>query len=75
MISNKTSAVSQNYMPQLGALRFFAVLGVMVAHLWHPRLLPWLLGDLDWAGLGVRLFFVLSDFLITDILLDCRCPF
>ena len=59
-------------MPQLDALRFFAVFGVMVAHLWHPRRLPWLLGDLDWAGLGVRLFFVLSGFLITGILLDCR---
>ena len=68
----KPSSISQHYMPQLDALRFFAVLGVMVAHLWHPRRLPWLLGDLDWAGLGVRLFFVLSGFLITGILLDCR---
>lgn len=59
-------------MPQLDALRFFAVLGVMVAHLWHPKRLPWLFGDLDWAGLGVRMFFVLSGFLITGILLDCR---
>jgi peptidoglycan/LPS O-acetylase OafA/YrhL len=62
----------QNYMPQLDALRFFAVLGVMVAHNWHPSRLPWLFGDLDWAGLGVQLFFVLSGFLITGILLDCR---
>lgn len=59
-------------MPQLDALRFFAVLGVLVAHNWHPKRLPWLFGDLDWAGLGVRLFFVLSGFLITGILLDCR---
>jgi len=59
-------------MPQLDALRFFAVLGVMIAHLWHPKRLPWLFGDLDWAGLGVRMFFVLSGFLITGILLDCR---
>ncbi len=47
-------------MPQLDALRFFAVLAVLVAHTWHPNRLPWLLRDLDWAGLGVRLFFVLS---------------
>jgi peptidoglycan/LPS O-acetylase OafA/YrhL len=59
-------------MPQLDALRFFAVLAVMVAHNWHPSKLPGPLGDLDWAGLGVRLFFVLSGFLITGILLDCR---
>lgn len=59
-------------MPQLDALRFFAVLGVIVAHNWHPKRLPWLFGDLDWAGLGVRLFFVLSGFLITRILLACR---
>jgi len=59
-------------MPQLDALRFLAVLGVLVAHNWHPRRLPWLLGDLDWGGLGVRLFFVLSGFLITGILVDCR---
>ena len=62
----------KRYMPQLDALRFFAVLGVMVAHNWHPKRLPWLIGDLDWAGLGVRMFFVLSGFLITGILLDCR---
>ncbi|MEC4888415.1 MAG: acyltransferase [Nitrospira sp.] len=55
-------------MPQLDSLRFFAVLGVMVAHNWDSRLL----GDVDWAGNGVRLFFVLSGFLITGILLDCR---
>jgi peptidoglycan/LPS O-acetylase OafA/YrhL len=59
-------------MPQLDTLRVLAVLGVLVAHNWHPRRLPGLLGDLDWAGLGVRLFFVLSGFLITGILLDCR---
>src|SRR5215216_2393988 len=60
-------------MPQLDALRFFAVLGVLVAHKWHPRGLPWLLNDLalEWAALGVRLFFVLSGFLITGIRLDC----
>jgi peptidoglycan/LPS O-acetylase OafA/YrhL len=68
----KTDAAQPSYMPQLDALRFFAVLGVMVAHNWHPRRLPWIFGDLDWAGLGVRLFFVLSGFLITGILIGCR---
>ena len=63
---------NQTYYPQLDALRFFAILGVMVVHFWHPRQLPWLLRDLDWGGLGVRLFFVLSGFLISGILLDSR---
>jgi peptidoglycan/LPS O-acetylase OafA/YrhL len=66
------SSTKTQYMPQLDALRFFAVLGVMVAHNWHPSKLPGPLGDLDWAGLGVRLFFVLSGFLITGILIECR---
>lgn len=70
-MANNTE-VQRSYMPQLDALRFFAVLGVMVAHNLHPGRLPWLLGDLDWAHLGVRLFFVLSGFLITGILLNCR---
>ena len=61
-----------SYLPQLDSLRFFAVFGVLVAHFWHHKKLPWLLGEMDWASLGVRLFFVLSGFLITKILLDCR---
>jgi peptidoglycan/LPS O-acetylase OafA/YrhL len=66
------ASTSQTYMPQLDALRFFAVLGVMIHHNWAPKNLPWLLGDLSFGALGVRLFFVLSGFLITGILLDCR---
>jgi peptidoglycan/LPS O-acetylase OafA/YrhL len=64
----QTSSTDKNYMPQLDSLRFLAVLGVLVAHYWDSRLL----GDLDWAHIGVSLFFVLSGFLITGILLDCR---
>lgn len=59
-------------MPQLDSLRFFAVLGVLVSHYWIPQNLPWLFKDMDWGSIGVRLFFVLSGFLITGILLDCR---
>ena len=57
------------YMSQLDALRFFAVLGVIAAHNWKPEPLPWIFGGIDWGELGVRLFFVLSGFLITGILL------
>ncbi len=58
----------ESYWPQLDALRAFAVLAVMATHFsgtvhaWVPEL-----------GTGaVRLFFVLSGFLITGILLRCR---
>jgi peptidoglycan/LPS O-acetylase OafA/YrhL len=61
----------RGYMSQLDSLRFFAVLGVMVLHFWDPRPELWIL-RLNWGALGVRLFFVLSGFLITGILLGCR---
>src|SRR5687768_3549383 len=54
-------------MPQLDGLRAFAVVAVAISH-WTPRFiheaLPW--------GTGVQLFFVLSGFLITGILLRSR---
>jgi len=56
-------------MVQLDGLRALAVLSVMLEHLlWrHPftEILPW-------GVMGVQLFFVLSGFLITRILLRCR---
>jgi peptidoglycan/LPS O-acetylase OafA/YrhL len=56
-------------MPQLDALRAFAVLGVMYQHFAHGQ--RWL-GYVPSARLGVQLFFVLSGFLITGILLIAR---
>src|SRR5689334_1825326 len=54
------------YKPQLDALRAFAVFAVLVHHyLPEGRVI-------SWGTLGVRLFFVLSGFLITRILLQCR---
>ncbi len=58
---------SLEYMPQLDALRAFAVLAVVIHHSPLARLIPLSLG-----GMGVRLFFVLSGYLITDILLHSR---
>ena len=65
------SSASLKYMPQLDTLRALAVLAVMVHHfLPVERYIP-----PDYITLGllaVRLFFVLSGFLITGILLDYR---
>lgn len=56
------------YMPQLDGLRAFAVIAVMFQHFYGSRV--GLNGPLgEW---GVQLFFVLSGFLITGILLSCR---
>ena len=56
------------YMPQLDALRAFAVLAVMFQHFYGSHVGI----DLPIGEWGVQLFFVLSGFLITGILLDCR---
>ncbi len=68
------------YMPELDAIRGLAVLGVLLYHglywsndltrytLWQRRILT-LAGP---GQFGVNLFFVLSGFLITGILLDSR---
>jgi peptidoglycan/LPS O-acetylase OafA/YrhL len=55
------------YLPQLDALRVLAVAMVICNH-WRPHWQAfWFNG-----GLGVQLFFILSGFLITGILLDAR---
>ncbi|MBA2528118.1 MAG: acyltransferase, partial [Pyrinomonadaceae bacterium] len=50
------------YKPQLDSLRAFAVLVVLIGHF----------AGVPSAIQGVQLFFVLSGFLITSILLDCK---
>jgi peptidoglycan/LPS O-acetylase OafA/YrhL len=56
--------VSERYVPEIDGLRAVAFLGVLVSHYIY---------DPSWAGsLGVDLFFVISGFLITDILLAAR---
>ena len=60
-------------MVQLDALRAFAVLAVLVAHFIPRDSKLFLLVQLvDPGGLGVRLFFVISGFLITGILLRSK---
>ena len=52
------------YRPQIDGLRALAVGGVLLTHFWFPH------GPM--GHLGVRLFFVISGFLITERLLDAR---
>ena len=61
-----------SYIPELQGLRGLAVLAVVVYHC-HPRLegTPLYYASL-WGWAGVNLFFVLSGFLITSILLESR---
>jgi hypothetical protein len=64
-IRNANTGVSAAYMPQLDGLRAFAVAAVVVYHF-----VP---GGWNFAAyLGVKLFFTLSGFLITGILLKAR---
>ncbi len=61
-------APASPYMPQLDGLRAIAVLVVMLHHF-----LPHVPDVMEIVGpMGVRVFFVLSGFLITGILLNCR---
>lgn len=65
------------YIKGLDTLRAFAILFVIVEHWWipmdidpHPDAVHWIKGLVPDGGFGVDLFFVLSGYLITSILLD-----
>jgi peptidoglycan/LPS O-acetylase OafA/YrhL len=61
-----------SYIPELQGLRGLAVLAVVIYHC-HPRLEgTWIYYASLWGWAGVNLFFVLSGFLITSILLEAR---
>ncbi len=61
-----------NYLPELDGLRGLAILAVVLYHC-HPRLEgTWIYGASLWGWAGVTLFFALSGFLITSILLTSR---
>ena len=59
------------HMPQLDGLRAYAVTAVLVHHLIQTPILPAAF-SVSWGLIGVRLFFVLSGFLITGLLLQAR---
>lgn len=71
-VSIQRPAWLPKYIPELQGVRGLAVLAVVVYHC-HPRLVgTWLYGASLWGWAGVNLFFVLSGFLITSILLEAR---
>jgi peptidoglycan/LPS O-acetylase OafA/YrhL len=68
MSTAQTRYHTTGYMPQLDGLRAFAVGAVLIHHFWGMAKI----GGADLGLLGVWLFFVLSGFLITGILLRSR---
>jgi peptidoglycan/LPS O-acetylase OafA/YrhL len=77
-VSNR-SAASRFYRPELDVLRFFAFLMVFFSHAWPPRAtaivsrlgvpLKVTFGLVNSGALGVYVFFMLSSYLITELLL------
>lgn len=68
MDNRESGAPIRSYMPQLDGLRAVAILLVAWSH-WGPHEFHF---RLPWGHSGVQLFFVLSGFLITDILLHAK---
>ncbi|HEX4322190.1 MAG TPA: acyltransferase [Acidobacteriaceae bacterium] len=61
-----------SYIPELQGLRGLAVLAVVIYHC-HDRLVgTWIHYASLWGWVGVNLFFTLSGFLITSILIEAR---
>lgn len=65
----RATSRAAEFMPQLDSLRAFAVMAVIVHH-WLPH--DWLINRTPNGAIGVTLFFVLSGFLITRILIKSR---
>lgn len=61
-------SATSTYLPQLDGLRCLAIAAVVAQHYFPPALV----GGVLWGRLGVRLFFVISGFLITSILLRSK---
>lgn len=60
------------YIPELDGLRAFAIIGVLLVHSNFALQTPALEMYRSWGWIGVDLFFVISGYLITSILLASR---
>ena len=69
IILNNSEYNLKTYIPQLDSVRAIAVVLVIIHH-WVPQ--KSMLNFLDNGSLGVNIFFVLSGFLITGILLKAK---
>jgi peptidoglycan/LPS O-acetylase OafA/YrhL len=69
-IAERANKDEFRHMPQLDSLRALAVFSVFIEH--YIKIDDPVRAALPWGTLGVRLFFVLSGFLITGILYRCR---
>lgn len=72
MSKSHKSAGSLNYTPELDGMRAFAVIFVLISHIGLGETFEPLVKILPWGHIGVQIFFVLSGFLITNILVGCR---
>ncbi len=61
-----------SYLPQLDGLRAVAIAFVFFWHFYKIEALPGKWATIPYGEIGVRLFFVLSGFLITGILFRAR---
>src|SRR5215467_12897780 len=71
MPESQTAFPIPPYIPQFDGIRAVSILAVFVAHSEFMRALPHA-SFLEYGRVGVDLFFVLSGFLITGILLDSK---
>ena len=68
---SSSDRVDRGHYPQLDGLRALAVSAVFAGHFLSDT---WLAKAVGWGDAGVILFFCLSGYLITDILLEIDAP-
>lgn len=72
MLSVAKRAGTLEYKPEFDGIRAIAVMAVLISHFYLGPTLEPFVKRLPLGHMGVQLFFVLSGFLITNILIGCR---